>query len=152
MREINQLVKAEMDMRLVADAAEALSTTDYVPCERIVETGLVVAYCRAFTNDDKRREPVTVTMAPKAGQELELHSVLFKMRDTLYAHSDESPGRGAYDPFGEHAYVEGYRPINPGALPRIAALARRNQEAFRIGVGERSQALRDAGVPADPTL
>lgn len=150
-REVLQLVKAEMDMWLVAEAAETLGTERYVPCERIVETGLIVAYCRAYTPDSKRRCPVTLEFLPD-GAALDLHNRLFELRDTVYAHSDETDARVAVDPFGEHSYSEGYRPLNGLAMPTIASLARDQQMRFRAALTEREDALRAAGVPPDATI
>lgn len=151
-RELGQLVKAEMDMRLVAEAATALAEDQYPTCPRILETGLIVAYCRAFTKDGRGRIPVTTTMVPTAGEDLRLHNVLFKLRDTVYAHSDETMARGAFDPFGEHAYVEGYRPLRSEVLPQIGELAGKQQRQFRAAIEDRSRRLTAAGVPPDPSL
>jgi hypothetical protein len=81
-------------MRRVIDGAESLAEDEYVPNERLLETGIVVAYCRAFTKGGKGREPITVTMLPENEEELHFRSVLFAFRDTLYAHSDETDALG----------------------------------------------------------
>lgn len=146
-REIRQLVHAAKDMQEVREAAETLSTLEGVPCAGIMVTGMVVTYCRGYTLVDGRRVPVTATMLPE-GDALKAHVELFKLRDTVNAHSDETPNRVVADPFGEHRYTEAYHPWKPESFAQVVDLARSQEERFRTELRRREGELRVAGVPA----
>lgn len=147
-RAIRQLVKAEADMKLVADAASSVVGETW---PRLLETGIVVGYCRAYTCDAKRRVPATVNHLPRKTSLRALHDRLLELRDTVHAHSDETDAREAVDPFGQHRYTESYRPFQASAFPRIARLAAHQRHQFRRERKRLEALLRDAEVPAEPT-
>jgi hypothetical protein len=137
-------------MRLVAAGAEILAGTTTVPCQRLIEAGLVVTYCRPFSGPPKEgTEPKTEVdaLAPKS----HLHQKLFEARNKMYAHTDEDyPGRReAVDPFGGHSYAEQYPLLNPNLLQPFGLLALALAEQFKEERKAREQRLRDAGVPSE---
>lgn len=146
--EIRRLLLAQNDMQLVAEGAEALA--DEAP-NRLLEAGLVVVYCRAFSGSPREGvEPKTVvdSLAPESP----LQAELFEARNKLYAHTDDDYAgrREAVDPFGEHSYAEEYRLLNLELLPPIRELALATAERFKEEREAREQRLRDAGVPPEP--
>jgi len=151
-REIRQLVLAIKDMRLTVEGAETLSSVDYFPNTPLIETGMVVTYCRAYSLVKGRRPPVTAQMLPEDDRGLSLHNELVKLRDTIYAHSDETDNRVVVDPFGAHNYTEGSRPWKREAFGPVIELARAQEAKFREALTSREASLRAAGVPPDPSL
>ena len=145
-REIGQLVKARKDMRMVAEQAALFEGNESVPVASIESTGMVVAYCRGYSPDGKRRDPITASLLPRGGG-LAIHDELFALRDRVLAHSDETPNRISADPFGEHRYTEGYRHWNPTVFPKIVELAKAQEQRFTDEQNQRQDKLRAAGVP-----
>lgn len=149
MREIRQLVLARKDMELVAEGAQVLRADGYVPCVRLIEAGMVVSYCRAYSADGKRRIPVTAAMLPLDHRLAVFHDEIVKLRDTIYAHSDETPNRVSTDPFGDHRYTEGYHPWRPESFDVFIELARSQEMRFCKALTEREELLRASGAPSD---
>ena len=144
-KEIWRLALAEQDMQLIADACKTLSEVEYTPSRLVIETGLVVTYCRAFSG-----APVD-ELAPES----QLHTELKEIRDKLLAHSDRSykSRREAVDVFGDHSHTAEYPPhLNPKLLDPICALALVLVERFKDAREEREQSLRNAGVEPEPDL
>ena len=132
-REIEQLVKARKDMRMVAEQAALFEGNEFIPVASIESTDMVVAYCRGYSTDGERRVPITASLLPPEGDEFFSSTVsdLLALRDRVLAHSDETSNRIAADPFGEHRYTEGYRHWNPNVFAKIAELARAQRAALR---------------------
>jgi hypothetical protein len=148
-REIRRLLLAEQDMRLTAQAAVALRKRP----DRLLETALVVVYCRPFSGAPKEgREPQTVVdeLAPK-GDALNLHEQLFLVRNKLYAHTDDEfeHRREGVDVFGDHRYSEQYAELNRDLLEPIESHALALAEEFKEARERRQDELRAAGVPPD---
>jgi hypothetical protein len=120
-REIRRLLLAGQDMKLVAETAEMLVDDESLGGWRVLETGLVVTYARAYTLDSQRRG-LPDELYPQ-GDDRPLHDSLMRLRGEYYAHTDETPHREAVDPFGEHRYAERY-PVGlaEGVLRRLRAL------------------------------
>jgi hypothetical protein len=148
-REIRQLALAIADMRLAYEAADTMRS-GYAPSYRVIEAGMVVIYCRAYTEDSKRRQPITLDLLPPDPDARRFHDELFKLRDQVYAHTDETPNRGIVDPFQVHRYTEGYRRWKPESFDKLEHLARSQEKVFRDALTQRERALRKAGIPPDP--
>lgn len=138
-------------MRLVAEGADALTSTQHLPSARLVEVGLVVTYCRPFSGPPRAGKPPRHKVDELAPPD-DLHALLFVVRSKLYAHNDDSweHRRRAVDPFGEHSYSEEYRALDPEVLPQIRDLAADQFDRFKWARLELEQTLRDAGVPPEP--
>ena len=86
-------VSDRLQVAAACDALDALDDPDGADLHlaRVLETGLVVAYGRAFTEGVGN---VGGTFAPLKGTpELELHDTLLNLRRKVYAHTDEESGR-----------------------------------------------------------
>jgi hypothetical protein len=148
-REIRQLALAIADMRLAYEAADTMRRRSN-PSSRVIEAGMVVIYCRAYTEDSKRRRPITLDLLPKEPEARRFHDELFKLRDQVYAHTDETANRAVLDPFQAHRYTEGYRRWKPESFDKLEQLARAQETVFREALTQREQALRGAGIPPSP--
>jgi len=151
-RKISLLTLAEVDMRQVANAARALNDDDRLPFRRMIETGLVVTYCRPFSGAPKDGVPpqkTVVDMFAPTADFAWLHAQLWEVRNKLFGHTDDDykHRRMAVDVFGSHRYSEQYQHLDPERLVAIAALAEALAEQFREAKEELQQSLIDAGVP-----
>jgi hypothetical protein len=154
-KEIWRLALAALDMRLVANTAQELM--DGHDPSSVVETGLVVTYCRSFSGppkDDRKPEHVVDELAP-VGDRLSLHTKLFEARNKLLAHTDEdyASRRRTVDVFGNHSYKAEYPPkLRPEQLFPIRALALALADRFSTAQKERERVLREAGVEPEEWL
>lgn len=144
-RERHRLVLAKSDMKQAAVAADHLAELGSQmngDVERVLWTGLVVTYSRPF--GDSNRVGAVKGQIVKLTDHMQrsLHERLCELRDVLFAHNDLTNLRETVDTAdllgeGVSGHVESYAPMNVGALPDIAKLARELERRY----GERLEQI-----------
>jgi hypothetical protein len=121
-------------MAQAATAAEALTgeREDSV-LGRALETACVVIYARPFTANKIGR--LGDEWAPTDPEERALHDELYRKRDQVYAHSDETPMRDVVDigaSIGKDypVYAEQWHPVNREVLPAFIRMAWAQEKRF----------------------
>ena len=143
-KEIKRLRLAASDMNQVAAAAAQLTLSGVrlmEGAERIVHTGIVVAYVRPFRNagignlseDD---------WAPPTPEDRALHDRIVTLRDKVYAHTDNTEYRDIEDTSellgleGGPTYAESWVSLSPEGVNRIGRLAETQARRFAEGADE----------------
>lgn len=150
-RERHRLVLAKSDMKQAAIAADHLAElgsqmNDDV--ERVLWTGLVVTYARPFGDSNKVGAVKGRIVKLTDHMQRSLHERLCELRDVLFAHNDLTNLRETVD-IAEllgadiSGHVESYAPMNPGALPDIATLARELDRRFAERLEQIERELRE---------
>ncbi len=133
-----RLVLAAQDMQDARDAAEALSAR--VGPARPLETAIVVSYARPWTRSTIKR--LGPHWLPADESDLRLHGTLLRLRDKLYAHTDDDLGaRGMHDVSAivgsaDPRFAPQWRPLDRAVLPDIIALTERQLDRFRVASSE----------------
>jgi hypothetical protein len=115
---------AASDMRQAEEAAKAIPTMTPIQfhLRRVLETGLVVAYSRAFTKSTivtLRREDYE----PADPRLADLHGRLIDLRDTVGAHTDKDADRRVSVQQGHDGSVGVGESFGPVLSPEDIALA-----------------------------
>ena len=147
LRAAKRLVLASQDMGDAADAAAGLIAR---PGSRILETALAVSYARPWT--DASIAALDAHWAPAEDVDRRLHDELLRLRDKLYAHTDEELGaRGISDVSN---YVDAPTPVlaaawrflRPEFLPAFEELSKSQRARFREAANELSLLVRRFAV------
>jgi hypothetical protein len=130
-------------------AVEYLRERDDLPGDvrRALETAAPVAYARPWGKTNTIGG-LAEHWLPESPSGRTLHRELVKLRDKLYAHTDEEFGArcvadvskmlGTPGPF----YAPAWRPLNLDSLPEISALAEAQKIRFVDGAAELMEQLR----------
>lgn len=141
-RAAKRLLLASQDMREAHEAAEWLIER---PSARILETALAVSYARPWTSASIGE--LEDHWLPTADLDRSLHSDLLRLRNKLYAHTDDDLGaRGIRDVSGMIGskgitLVNEWRHLKAELLPVMSQLATSQQARFRSAVNELSQLI-----------
>lgn len=139
--------KSAPSVKTVPIAAAPISVTR-TPT-RPAETAIVVCYARPFSPRNAvgalgtRWEPLQSYQT--------LHAELMRLRNQVYAHTDETGARQVVDVsdllgLDSPAYAEGWQPIEREALPAIVQLARALESCLASAVDERLSRLAKRGA------
>jgi hypothetical protein len=150
-RERHRLVLAKSDMKQAAIAADHLAQLGSQmngDVERVLWTGLVVTYARPFSASNRVGAVTGQIVKLDDHMQRSLHSRLRELRDVLFAHTDLTNLRETVDTAellgeGVSGHVESYAPMNVGALPDIARLARELEGRFAQRLGQIERELRE---------
>lgn len=148
-RPIKRLLLAAQDMNDCAAAAELLTRIEPSPLARALETAIVICYTRPWgrTNTIGALEHEWLPDTPGG---MSLHEDLQRLRNKVYAHSDEDvESRGIQDVShllgGEQpVFAPVWRPLEPGVVTQIIGLAEAQRERFLQGAGELNATLADS--------
>jgi hypothetical protein len=148
---MEQAVEAARAIQREADR-EAAGEEPNVELLRALETAVAVCYWRPFTQSSiGRLDPVADGPSEESGLG-ELHRRLRRMRDKVYAHTDEEGGRDVtvrdLGP-GTSFITEGWEPLPRDCLPSVIALAEGQADRFRAEALDLGDQLRELG-PEDP--
>jgi hypothetical protein len=141
-RAAKRLLLASQDMREAHEAAEWLIER---PSARILETALAVSYARPWTS--AAIGELEDHWLPTADLDRSLHSDLLRLRNKLYAHTDDDLGaRGVRDVSGMIGskgitLVNEWRHLKAELLPVMSQLATSQQARFRSAVNELSELI-----------
>lgn len=141
-RAAKRLLLASQDMREAHEAAEWLIER---PSARILETALAVSYARPWTSASIGE--LEDHWLPTADLDRNLHSDLLRLRNKLYAHTDDDLGaRGIRDVSGMIGskgitLANEWRHLKPELLPVMSQLATGQQARFRSAVNELSELI-----------
>ena len=148
-------------MRLAADGARALASSNNIlpsssrlPHARLIEIGVIIAYCRPFSGPPRPGAKPRTEIDELAPKDSELHKVIFEARSKLFAHTDDDYKfrREARDPLATHSHSEEYSDLDREFLESLARLAETNGHRFWNAIREREQVLVEADVPPEPYL
>ena len=143
LRGAKRLVLAAQDMGEASDAASDLVQRNGV---RIIETALAVSYARPWTKATVGA--LEEHWLPTDRVEQELHFELIRLRDKVYAHTDDELGaRGVRDVGGmvgatKVMLASEWRPLRPELVPVIEQLAASQRKRFRAAADELSARVR----------
>jgi hypothetical protein len=148
---MEQAVEAARAIQHEADR-EAAGEEPNVELLRALETAVAVCYWRPFTQSSiGRLDPVADGPSEESGLG-ELHRRLRRMRDKVYAHTDEEAGRDVtvrdLGP-GTSFITEGWEPLPRDWLPSVIALAEGQADRFRAEALDLGDQPRELG-PEDP--
>lgn len=144
------LVLATEDMRQAAAAARALKklraqagnspSDDQYHLIHVLETGLVVAYMRPFTERRKAKPLSVEEFVPKKWRHF--HIELRELRNKVYAHIDEHPRRDGDITHGEdrttgvsgHGISVHTQGLSPETLDQVIAMCDEQAHRFEAGL------------------
>jgi hypothetical protein len=144
LRAAKRLILAAQDM---GDAAEAATELDVRHGSRVLETALVVSYARPWTASNSI-EPLGEQWLPSGRQDEGLHFDLMRLRDKLYAHTDEEFGaRGVADVrhlvgAAQIMLVPSTRTIKAEVVSIVREMANAQRERFREAAEQLSRSVR----------
>jgi hypothetical protein len=143
-RSIKRLLLAAQDMNdCSAAAAELLTRIAPSSLARALETAIVVCYARPWGRSN-RIGALEARWGPETPEDLALHEELIRLRDKVYAHTDDEIKARDIEDMSEllgtnhPVFAPGWHPIETEALPRIAALAEAQRARFLRGARELS--------------
>ena len=141
LKEIKRLRLAASDMDQVAAATATLAEVRLNGgAERIMYTGIVVAYVRPYRNAGIG-ELNEAEWAPHYSDRA-LHDRLVFLRDKVYAHTDDTVYRGVEDTSslldidGGPTYAESYVSMSPEGIQRIGQIAEAQAKRFSHAADE----------------
>jgi hypothetical protein len=143
LRAAKRLVLASQDM---ADAAEATALLIQRPNSRVLETALAVSYARPWT--EASIAALDTHWEPAAETHQELHREIIRLRNKVYAHTDEELGaRGVRDVSSlagtpDPLLVSEWRTLKPELLPVFEELSKQQRTRFREAANELSLLVR----------
>ncbi len=136
---IARLKRAAVDLDLVEHAADGLikarehrGKARYF--ERVIETGMVVTYARAFAGSN--RAGLGSDDAPADKSDRELHDEIIRLRNRYHAHADHTPDwtlhdlRRLFGEAGRPMFSEQWSQLPASKLRALADLAMRQRERF----------------------
>jgi hypothetical protein len=137
--QIARLRFAATDMELTAHAAEGLieAREDRGSArvfERVIETGMVVTYCRPFLKSSQA--PIGENWWPKDEADRALHDEIVDLRGEYHAHAEQTSMRSLeimrdFHHSGRPVLAESWSMLPVGKLISLKDLANRQAEVFR---------------------
>jgi hypothetical protein len=145
--QIKRLRLAASDMEQVVEAAATLRGRRLSEgAERIMHTGIVIAYVRPFKNAGIGSLDEEV-WGPADPGDRALHDRLVELRDKVYAHTDNTEYRDVQDTSallgieGGPTYAESWVSLSEGGVARISLLADAQARRFKEAAAECEFAL-----------
>jgi hypothetical protein len=142
--EIRRLRLAASDMEQIADAAQTLLKIHLsAGAERVMQTGLVVTYVRAFKSPSGIGILKESEWAPSEPRDRALHDRLVNLRDKLFAHTDKTGLRDVVDTSallgleGGPTYAETWVPFSTEGIAQIGQVAEAQRDRFTAAADER---------------
>ena len=135
-KDVRRLILAASDMDQAAAAARALEAESDGVLARALETAMVVCYQRPFTKSDLQ---LSGEYIPTSGEDARAHADLQRLRNKVYAHTDNASGRQAKievrpphaDDIIQVVWTEEWLPFPRESLPYVIALCERLAERLR---------------------